>query len=136
MRINLAALARGFFVAAFAVTATTASAATYMYVGNAASNEIVTLTLDPKTGELKEIDRLTVPGITKGAARSQCRSRRTSASSMRASAASHSPRRPLRSMPRPESLSTSATGRSRTMAYITTDRTGKWLLSASYPGTW
>src|SRR3979490_3381643 len=63
MRIALTALALS--VAAIGMTSAAASAATYMYVGNAGSNEIVTLTLDPKTGDLREIDRFAVPGITK-----------------------------------------------------------------------
>ena len=135
MQINLAALARGFFVAAFAVTATAASAATYMYVGNAASNEIVTLTLDPKTGELKEIDRLTVPGITKAGG------------SIPMSVSPN--KRFLYAGFRGEPLVAATfaidakTGKlkhlgngtlAHSMAYISTDRTGKWLLSASYPG--
>jgi|GEM_PF-2207991 len=65
MRYGFAALARGFFVAAFAMMANAASAATYLYVGNAASNEIFVFSLDPKTGDLTAVDKLTVPGITK-----------------------------------------------------------------------
>jgi 6-phosphogluconolactonase len=135
MRFGLAALVRGFFVAAFAVMATAASAATYMYVGNAASNEIVTLTLDPKTGELKEIDRFVVPGITKAGG------------SIPMSVSPN--KRFLYAGFRGEPLAAAAfgidpkTGKlkhlgngalAHSMAYIKTDHTGKWLLSASYPG--
>lgn len=135
MRFRLAALVRGFFVAAFAVMATAASAATYMYVGNAGSNEIVTLALDPKTGELKEIDRFVVPGITKAGG------------SIPMSVSPN--KRFLYAGFRGEPLAAAAfsidgkTGKlkhlgngplAHSMAYIMTDRTGKWLLSASYPG--
>jgi 6-phosphogluconolactonase len=135
MRFGLAAPVRGFFIAAFAVMATPASAATYMYVGNAGSNEIVTLTLDPKTGDLKEIDRFTVPGITKAGGSIPM---------------SVSPNKKfLYAGFRAEPLAAAAfsidakTGKlkhlgngplAHSMAYIATDRTGKWLLSASYPG--
>ena len=135
MRFGVAALVRGFFIAAFAVMATAASAATYMYVGNAGSSEIVTLTLDPKTGDLKEIDRFAVPGITKAGGSIPM---------------SVSPNKKfLYAGFRGEPLAAAAfsidakTGKlkhlgngplAHSMAYIATDRTGKWLLSASYPG--
>ena len=64
MRIGLAALARGSFVGALLMSATAASAATYMYVGNAGTNEIIVFSLNPKNGELTEMEKLTVPGIT------------------------------------------------------------------------
>src|SRR5262245_56292033 len=65
MSFSLAALVRGIFTMVFAMIASAASAATYMYVGNAGSSEIVVLSLDPKTGELKEIEKVVPPGITK-----------------------------------------------------------------------
>ena len=103
MGTGLAALARGFFLAAFAMTAP-ASAATYLYVGNAASNEIVVHALDPKTGELTVIEKQVVPGITKaGGSIPMAVSPDQANSCSPASAASRRSRRASRSMPRPAS---------------------------------
>ena len=135
MRFGLAALARGFFIAASLMTASAASAATYMYVGNAASNEIITLTLDPKTGDLKEIDRFVVPGITKAGG----------SIPMAVSPDKKILYAGFRGEPQVAAAFTfdPKTGRlkhlgngplAHSMAYIATDRSGKWLLSASYPG--
>ena len=135
MRIGIAALARGIFVAAFTMTATAASAATYMYVGNAASNEIVVLALDPKTGDLKEIEKIVVPGITKAGGsipmavspnkkflyagfRGEPQVAAAFAIDAKTGKLKHLGNGPL----------------GDSMAYIATDRTGKFLLSASYPG--
>jgi 6-phosphogluconolactonase len=134
MRHGLAALARGFFVAAFAVTATAASAATYMYVGNAGSNEIFTYSLDGKTGELTVIDKFVVPGITKAG----------SSMPMAVSPNKRMLYAGFRAEPQVAAAFTidPKTGKLRhlgngplagSMAYIATDLTGKWLLSASYP---
>ena len=104
MGIGLAALARGIFLAAFAMTAPAASAATYLYVGNAASNEIVVHALDPKTGDLTVIEKHHRAGHHQG--------RRLDPDGgqpgqeipvRRASAASRRSRRASRSMPRPAS---------------------------------
>lgn len=135
MRLGLAALARGFFIAAFAVTATAASAATYMYVGNAASNEIFVFSLDPKTGDLTQIDKLVVPGITKAG------------SSMPMSVSPNKKFLYAGFRGEPQVAAAFAidakTGKLKhlgngpladSMAYIATDRSGKFLLSASYPG--
>src|ERR1043166_930536 len=135
MRFGLAALARGFFVAAFAMMATAASAATYMYVGNAASNEIFVFSLDGKTGDLTTIEKFTVPGITKAG------------SSMPMAV---SPNKKflyagfrgdpqvvvaLAIDPKTGKLKHLGSGPlADSMAYIATDRSGKFLLSASYPG--
>jgi 6-phosphogluconolactonase len=133
MRIGLAALARG-IVAALALNAT-ADAATYVYVGNAGSSEIVVLSLNPKNGELTEVEKITVPGITKAGGSTPL---------------AISPNKKfLYAGFRGEPLAAatfaidSKTGKLKhlgnatladSMAYIVTDRTGKWLLSASYPG--
>jgi 6-phosphogluconolactonase len=135
MPFSAAALLRGLFAIVFAMTATAASAATYMYVGNAASNEIVTFTLDPKTGELKEIDRFAVPGITKAGG----------SVPMAVSPNKKFLYAGFRGEPQ-VAAAFAIDGKSgklkhlgngalaHSMAYIATDRTGKWLLSASYPG--
>src|SRR5262249_31753194 len=65
MGIGIAALLRSVFITVMSMMATAANAATYLYVGNAASNEIFIYSLDPKLGELTQIDKLVVPGITK-----------------------------------------------------------------------
>jgi 6-phosphogluconolactonase len=134
MKFSIAALVRGFFTTVFVMIASVASAATYMYVGNAGSNEIVTLTLDPKTGELKEIDRFAVPGITKAGG------------SIPMSVSPNKKFLYAGFRGEPLAVATFAidakTGKLKhlgngklaaSMAYIATDHTGKWLLSASYP---
>ena len=135
MRVGLAALVRGFFFAAFAMTASAAGAATYVYVGNAASNEILQYSLDPKTGELTAVDKLTVPGITKAG------------SSMPMAVSPNKKILYAGFRGEPQVAAAFAvdgkTGKLKhlgngpladSMAYIVTDHTGKWLLSASYPG--
>jgi len=135
MRIALAALAGAFSVAALAMTASAASAATYMYVGNAGSNEIVTLTLDPKSGDLKEIDRFAVPGITKAGG-----SIPMAVSPNKKFLYAGFRGEPLVAAafsidPKSGKLRHLGNGTlAHSMAYIATDRSGKWLLSASYPG--
>ena len=135
MRFGFAALVRGFFVAAILMTASAAKATTYMYVGNAASNEIFVFSLDPKSGDLTEIDKFTVPGITKAGGsmpmavspnkkilyagfRGEPQVAAAFAIDPKTGKLKHLGNGPL----------------ADSMAYIATDRTGKWLLSASYPG--
>jgi 6-phosphogluconolactonase len=135
MQFSLAALVRGFFAMVFAMTASAASAATYLYVGNAASNEIFIYSLDPKTGELTQVDKLTVQGITKAGG----------SMPMAVSPNKKFLYAGFRGEPQivatftidPKSGKLSHVGNgplADSMAYIATDRTGKWLLSASYPG--
>jgi len=135
MPIGFAALTRGLFIAVMSMMATAASAATYLYVGNAGSNEIFIYSLDGKSGELTPIDKLTVPGITKAGG------------SMPMSVSPN--KKFLYAGFRGEPLVAATftidakTGKlthvgngplADSMAYISTDRTGKWLLGASYPG--
>ncbi len=135
MTYPTAALVRGVFTMVFAMIASAASAATYMYIGNAGTNEIVVLALDQKTGDLKEIEKITVPGITKAGGSIPM---------------AVSPNKKfLYAGFRGEPLAVAAfaidakTGKlkhlgngtlAHSMAYIATDRSGKFLLSASYPG--
>ena len=134
MGIGLAALARGFCLAAFAMTAP-ASAATYLYVGNAASNEIVVHALDPNTGDLTVIEKHIVPGITKAGG----------SIPMAVSPDKKFLFAGFRGEPQVAASFSidAATGKLKhlgngpladSMAYIVTDRTGRFLLSASYPG--
>jgi len=135
MRIGLAALVRGLCITVMAMTATAASAATYLYVGNAASNEIFIYSLDAKTGELTTIDKLVVPGITKAG----------SSMPMAVSPNKKFLYAGFRGEPQVAATFTidRKTGKlthvgngplADSMAYIAMDGTGKWLLGASYPG--
>ena len=47
------------------VIMTPARAATLVYVGNADSNDINVLSLDPKSGDLTAVETVAVPGIIK-----------------------------------------------------------------------
>jgi 6-phosphogluconolactonase len=135
MRIGLAALMRGLFITVTTMMTTAASAATYLYVGNAGSNEIFIYSLDGKTGELTRIDKLTVPGITKAG----------SSMPMAVSPDKKFLYAGFRGEPMVAATFTidGKTGKlthvgngplADSMAYISTDHTGKWLLGASYPG--
>ena len=134
MGTGFAALARGVFLAAFAMTPP-ASAATYLYVGNAASNEIVVHALDPDTGELTVIEKHVVPGIIKAGG----------SIPMAVSPDKKVLFAGFRGEPQVAASFSidAATGKLKhlgngpladSMAYIATDRSGKFLLSASYPG--
>jgi len=135
VRSGGAACLRGFLTMAFALMGTAATAATYVYVGNAGNSEITVLALDPKTGDLKEIEKVAIPGITKAGGSTPI---------------AISPNRKflyvgLRGEPQ-VAAAFAIDGKSGklkhlgngpladSMAYIATDRSGKFLLSASYPG--
>jgi len=135
MQPNMAALVRGLFIAVMAMMATAASAATYLYVGNAGSNEIFIYALDQKSGELTPVDKFTVPGITKAGG------------SMPMSVSPNKKFLYVGFRGEPLVAATFTIDRQTgklthvgngpladSMAYISTDHTGKWLLSASYPG--
>ena len=112
-----------------------ASAATFVYVGNAESNEVYVLAMDRQSGDLTLIDKTPIPGITKpGISTPMAVSpdRKilyvgTRGEPQIAAAFSIDPAtgklKHLASGPLPDS-----------MAYIATDRTGRYLLGASYPG--
>ena len=109
---------------------------TVVYVSNAASKEIYVLTMNRESGELTPIDKIPVPGTDKPSPASL---------PMATSPDKHFLYAQLRSEPYP--VSTFAIDRSTgrlthlaatplvdQMAYINTDRTGKFLLAASYVG--
>src|SRR5262245_11576423 len=112
-----------------------ASAATVVYVGNAESNEIIVLRLDRRNGDLTVVEKVSIPGIeTPGGSTPMAVS---------------PDRRVLYVGTRGEPKVAagfaidSASGRLRyvasgpladSLAYITLDRTGRFLLGASYPG--
>jgi 6-phosphogluconolactonase len=132
MRIAFTALA---FSAAIAMTAPAASAATYMYVGNAGSNEIVTLTLDPKTGDLTVVDKVVVPGITKAGGSTPIAISPNKKFLYVALRGEPQVAAAFSIDPKSGKLKHIGSGAlADSMPYIVTDQTGKWLLSASYPG--
>lgn len=117
------------------IVAAPALAATFVYVGNADSNDIYVLQLNPQNGELTLIEKVPIPGIIK-----------TGASTPMAI----SPDRRFLYVgtrgepqivacfaidPKTGKLNHVANGPlADSMAYISTDRTGRFLFGASYPG--
>jgi 6-phosphogluconolactonase len=118
-----------------AMMASPACAATFVYVGNAESNDIYVLQLERQSGDLTVVEQVPIPGITK---------------SGNSTPMAVSPdRRFLYVGPRGEpkvaagfaidsasgTLKYVASGSlADSMAYLSTDRTGHFLLGASYPG--
>ena len=119
---------------ALAGAALPAQAATFVYVGCTDSNEIRVLRLDPQNGDLAPVEQVTIPGITKTAGSTPMaispdrkvlfaatRGEPMVAASFRIDATtgklSHIANGPL----------------DGSMAYIATDRSGRFLLAASYP---
>jgi 6-phosphogluconolactonase len=110
-------------------------AATMVYVGNAESNEIYVLQLDPQTGDLVTVQQAAIPDISKAGGSTPL--------------AVTPDKRVLIAATRGEPMVAAsfkidpATGKLAhignrplvdSMAYIVTDRRGQYLLSASYPG--
>ena len=122
-------------VVAGALMATPAAAATFVYVGNAESNEIYVLQLDRSNGDLTVVEKVPIPGIEKPGISTPM---------------SLSPDRRFlyvgtRGEPKVAAgfAIDQSTGKLRhvasglladSLAYISTDRTGRFLLGASYPG--
>ncbi|MSO56412.1 MAG: lactonase family protein [Acidobacteria bacterium] len=112
-----------------------ARAATFVYVGNTESNEIYVLQLDRESGDLTLVEKVPIPGVTKPG---------------NSTPMAVSPdRRFLYAGTRGEPMIAAGfaidptSGRLRyvasgpladSMAYIAVDRTGRFLLGASYPG--
>ena len=118
-----------------AMMASPARAATFVYVGNADSNEIYVLQLDRQSGGLTVVEKVPIPGIEKpgnSTPMSVSPDRRflyvgTRGEPKIAAGFAIDPAsgklKHVASGPLPDS-----------MAYIATDRTGRFLLGASYPG--
>jgi len=115
--------------------ASPARAATFVYVGNAESNEIYVLQLDRQSGDLTLVEKVPIPGITKPGISTPMavspdrrflyvgtRGEPQIAAGFAIDPASGKLKH-LASGPLADS-----------MAYIATDRTGRFLLGASYPG--
>jgi 6-phosphogluconolactonase len=112
-----------------------AASATYVYVSNAESNDIYVLRMDSQTGELRLLETVMIPGIVKSgmsvplavspdkrflfaATRGEPQSVVTFAIDQQSGKLKHRGSGPL----------------SDSMPYIATDRTGRFLFAASYPG--
>jgi 6-phosphogluconolactonase len=118
-----------------ALMASPARAATFVYVGNAESNEIYVLRLDRQSGDLTVVEQVPIPGIDKpgnSTPMSVSPDRRflyvgTRGEPKIAAGFALDPAtgklKHVASGPLPDS-----------MAYIATDRAGRFLLGASYPG--
>ncbi len=122
-------------MAAGVLMAGPASASTFVYVGNAESNEVYVLRLDRPSGDLTLVEKVPIPGISKAGGSTPM--------------AVSPDRRFLYVGTRGEPKIAAgfaidpATGKLKhvasgpladSMAYIATDRTGRFLLAASYPG--
>jgi 6-phosphogluconolactonase len=115
--------------------ASPAAAGTFVYVGNAESNDVYVLRLDRTSGELTALEKVAIPGITKPGISTPM---------------AVSPDRRILYVgtrgepkiaagfaidPTTGTLKHIASGPlADSMAYIATDRTGRFLLGASYPG--
>ena len=113
----------------------TSSAATFVYVGNAESNEIYVLRLDRQSGDLTVVEKVPIPGIEKPGI-----STPLSVSPDRRFLYVGTRGEPKVAAgfaidPATGTLEHVASGPlADSMAYIATDRSGRFLLGASYPG--
>jgi 6-phosphogluconolactonase len=109
---------------------------TVVYVSNAASKEIYALAMNRETGELSMLDRVPVPGTDKPSPASMPMAvspdRRFLYAALRSDTFPASTFAIDRASGRLTHLATTLLQDS--MAYIITDRTGRYLLAASYPG--
>jgi 6-phosphogluconolactonase len=113
----------------------TANAATYVYVGSAGTSEIIVLSLDPRTGDLAEIEKKVVPGIAKAGGSipmTVSPDKKFLYAGMRGEPLVAAAFAIDARTGKLKHLGNSALADS--MPYIATDRTGRWLLSASYSG--
>lgn len=111
-----------------------ADAATYVYVGCTDSNEIAVLAMNPQTGELTPVERVTIPGITKAAGSTPMAISPDRKFLFAATRGEPTVAASFRIDPATGKLAHIANGPlDGSMAYIATDRTGRWLLAASYP---
>src|SRR5262245_49169579 len=118
-----------------AILVSPALAATFVYVGNAESNDIYVLRLNQQTGELTLVETISIPGVIKSggstpmavspdrrflyvATRGEPQGVASFAIDPKSGKLKHIGGGPL----------------TDSMAYISTDRTGRFLFAASYPG--
>ena len=109
---------------------------TVVYVSNAASKEIYVLAMNRESGDLSLLDKVPVPGTDKPSLASMPMAvspdHRFIYAALRSDTFPASTFAIDRASGRLTHLAT--TPLQDSMAYIITDRTGRWLLSASYPG--
>ncbi len=122
-------------IVAGAVMASPTQAATFVYVGNAESNDIYILQLNRQNGELTVVEKVPIPGVIKSGGstpmavspdrrflyvgtRGEPQIVATFAINPKSGKLTHIGNGPL----------------ADSMAYLSTDRTGRFLLGASYPG--
>ena len=135
LRHGVLALLPAFAMSSGVLMASSAHAATVVYVGNTDSNEIYVLHLDRQSGDLTVVEKVAIPGVTKPGVSTPM--------------AVSPDRRFLYAGTRGEpkiaagfaidptsgKLKHVASGPlADSLAYIATDRTGRFLLGASYPG--
>jgi 6-phosphogluconolactonase len=134
LALGLGAALPSLFIGANAMAESTPD--TVVYVSNAASKEIYILGMNRDTGELLMIDRVPVPGTDKPSPANMPMAvtpdRRFLYAALRSDTFPASSFAINRSTGRLTHLAT--TPLQDSMAYIVTDRTGRYLLSASYPG--
>src|SRR5262245_65828450 len=119
---------------ALVAAALPAGAATYVYVGCTDSNEIRVLKLDDKTGDLAAVETVTIPGITKTAGSTPIAVSPDKKFLFAATRGEPMVAASFRIDPASGKLSHIANGPlDGSMAYIATDRSGRFLLAASYP---
>src|SRR5262245_7162973 len=119
---------------ALVAAALPAGAATYVYVGCTDSNEIRVLKLDPKSGDLTAVETVTIPGITKTAGSTPIAVSPDKKFLFAATRGEPMVAASFRIDPASGKLSHIANGPlDGSMAYIATDRSGRFLLAASYP---
>src|SRR5258708_21880659 len=113
-----------------------AAAATFVYVGCTDSNEIHVLQLDPQNGDLTPVEKVTIPGIAKTAGSTPMAISPDRKFLFAATRGEPMVAASFRIDPATGKLSHVANGPlDGSMAYITTDRSGRFLLAASYPTT-
>jgi 6-phosphogluconolactonase len=120
--------------AALALAAGPTCADTLVYVGCTDSNEIAVLQLDAKSGDLTAVEKITIPGIAKTAGSTPIAISPDKKFLFAATRGEPMVAASFRIDPATGKLSHVANGPlDGSMAYITTDRTGRFLLAASYP---
>src|SRR4030095_16115687 len=119
---------------AMAATALPATAATFVYVGCTDSNEIHVLQLNPQNGDLTPVEKVTIPGITKTAGSTPMAISPDKKFLFAATRGEPMVAASFRIDPATGKLRHIANGPlDGSMAYIATDRSGRFLLAASYP---
>ena len=117
------------------VMASPARAATFVYVGNAESNEIHVLQLDRTSGDLRLVETVPIPGIEKPGGSTPMAVSPDRRFLYVGTRGEPKVAAGFAIDPTSGKLTHVASGPlADSMAYIATDRTGRYLLGASYPG--